>query len=352
MFRLPQAFANKTVAILPITRLVFDLPFKIGSYYFFPAGEFDVLALNPIPPLSLDDCRVDSELIKLEGKNLRRAKSAIAGLSIEVLESNPLIVFTTDIDWATFGELDHDGDIEIIQSLSSKAEKALNVIRFSCCRFDLPDTLPGLAGSWDGSGQFLGALIYNSSRYASHLISGGAVESTVIVKGLGLQVDGFLQVELPNPESGELFAIASHALLLFSDVMYASNETTKFVRAMTLLEFLGSPDKYKTWKELKSEIICHFAKDKTDYYRLIERFKELTSKKNDNDIQSGLRTLIVHQGKFLHELIPDPRARKQLFKEIQGYAKSVIQDMLFHGESSWGSFMAYRYSLKERLGVA
>ena len=101
-----------------------------------------------------------------------------------------------------------------------------------------------------------------------------------------------------------------------------------------------------------SEIICHFAKDKADYLRLVERFKELTSKEDDNDLQTGLRTLIVHHGKFLYELMPDRNKRKQMFNELQRYSECVLKDMLSHGASSWEAFSAYRHTLKAKLGVA
>ena len=133
--------------------------------------------------------------------------------------------------------------------------------------------------------------------------------------------------------------------------MNAPNETIKYVRAMTLFEFLGSPDKYRSWADLKSDIICHIAKNKADYLQLVERFKELTSKQENNGPQSGYRTLIVHQGKFLHELLPDSKKRKLLFKEIQGYAEAVLKDMLVNGTLTWEAFSEHRAELKTGLGV-
>jgi hypothetical protein len=109
MNRIPNEFSQQTVAVLPITRLLFDTPFRVGPYYFFPPGEFDVQSMNPISSINLEDHRIDSETIRLEGNSLRMAKSAIAGLSIDILESNPLVVFTTNIDWGSFDSLDHDG---------------------------------------------------------------------------------------------------------------------------------------------------------------------------------------------------------------------------------------------------
>jgi hypothetical protein len=352
MYRIPGEFSDRTIVALPISRLVLDSAFRVGSFYFFPAEEFDVQSMRPVAPIDLEAYRVDEEQIHLQGQSLRWAAASVTGFCTETLEQNAVVVFEADIDWSTFDKLTHDDDVAIIAALSAEAERALDIVRFCYCRFDLPDTLPGIAGTWEGSGQFMGALVYRPDKKEAYLLAGSAIHSSVIVKGIGLHISSPPELGIPEPRLGPVSAVASHALTLFSDVMNAPNETVKYVRAMTLLEFLGSPDEYKTWKKLKSDIICHVAKDKAEYLRLIERFKELTSKQEDKDPQTGYRTLIVHQGKFLHELLPDPKKRKLLFRELQGYAASVLKDMLCNGSSSWESYTQRRRSLKEHLGVA
>jgi hypothetical protein len=110
-----------------------------------------------------------------------------------------VIVFAGDIDWKEFRHLDHNGDIEVLKALSSKAEKALDVIRFDYCNFDLADTLPGLAGSWEGSGQYLGALVHNATTNEGHLLAGAGLESTVLIKGLGVEMSGAPASTFPHP---------------------------------------------------------------------------------------------------------------------------------------------------------
>lgn len=68
---------------------------------------------------------------------------------------------------------------------------------------------------------------------------------------------------------------------------------------MTLIEFLANPDEYRNWKKLKSDIVCHIARDETDYHHLLRRFEELTSIKDSAGNQKGLRTLVVHHGRFV-----------------------------------------------------
>ena len=336
---------------MPISRIVFNLPFRIGSFYFFPPGSLDIISLNPLALANLEKYRISDYEIVLNDNGIRWAASAITKFDINTLEDNPLVVFPFECDWRIFLTKSHEDDIELINELSSEAERPLDLIRYKFCRFDLPDTLPGAPGSWEGSGQFLGAMLHDPIANKSYLVAGAAVESIVIVKGLGLEVDTPLSAIWIDPRSSELSGIITHALSLYSDVMYASSETTRYARAMTLLEFLGSPDEYKTWKKLKSEIICHLAADKAGFHRLVERFKELTNKEDDNDTQTGFRTLIVHHGKFLHELIPSQEDRKRLFKEIQRYAARVLEDMIDHRQLTWSAFQDYRSNLKRNLGV-
>jgi hypothetical protein len=351
MYALPKSIDNKSVAILPVSRIVFASPFRVGHFYFFPPGSLDIISLNPAAPANLEDFRVDGNVIVLDKVGIRWGASSLTGFDIDTLENNPLIVFEFDCDWSKFKEMSHDDDVDLIKRLSAEAERALDVIRFIFCQLDLPDTLPGTPGSWDGSGQFLGAMVRNPTNDRSYLLSGAGVECNLIVKGLGLDVDTPLNSFWLDREGSGLSGIIIHALSLLSDAMYASTETSRFARVMTLLEFLGSPDEYKTWKKLRGEIICHIARDKNDYLRLVERFKELTSKEDDNDVQTGYRTLIVHHGKFLHELLSDQKGRRRLFRELHGYATKVLQDMISHKEMSWDSFLDYRKQLKRQLGA-
>ena len=207
-----------------------------------------------------------------------------------------------------------------------------------------------MVGTWEGSKDYIGALLYNHKEKEGVLIAGSAIECSIVVKGIGLEIDQPLSYPLPDKEAGEVSSIAAHALSLSSDAMVSPNQTIKFVRMMTLFEFLANPYEYENWSKSKGNIICHCVKDKKAYHKLIERFKELTSDKT-NGVESGLRTLIVHQGKLIEELLPNLDQRNSLFQELQIYSGKVISDMINNSSSTWPQFCDYRKKLKLEIGI-
>ena len=340
--------ASHVLVVMPLTRLRLNDSFSIGSYYFFPEEVFDIEALSPRKNRSLEDVH-QSGTTRLEGQASREIVSSFTGFDRSVLESSPLVVFSVKMDWNTFKENNnHQDDIEIISRFSSEVEKALDVIRFRFCRLDLLDTLPGVPGSWYGSEDYLGMMVYSPIACESYLCAGSAVECSAIIKGLGLELDSVFHLSLLNPETGHVSAIASHGLSLLSDAMSSPNETIKYIRIMILLEFLACPNEYQQWKKIKGVVACYSANTKRDYHELRERFMSLTSKK-ENGIEVGLRTLIVHQGKNIQALIESKEARKNLFSELQSYVSCMISHMIEHEEMKWDDYYELRESMKLRF---
>lgn len=343
--------SRKRLVVMPLTRLLFYESFSIDGFYFFPQGFVDLISLRPAPNKSLEIPRGEANVVVLEGPDLREVSTSLTGFDVDILVNSPLVAFNIEIDWDEFLGGEHEYDISLLKLLSSKAERALDIIRMFYCRLDLPNTLPGQIGSWEGSGEYLGALLYTLEDNESYLIAGAAVESTAIVRGLGLEFDENPQLSLPSPNDGEVAGVALHGLSLYSEALYSSNETIKFTRVMTLFEFLANPDEYQKWKKLKGEIACHCARDKTSYLKLCERFRTLTSIEDMSGKQIGLRTLIVHNGKLLPELIPNIKERASLFRELQGYACIVLTDMLSKADLMWSEYMEHRARLKRALEV-
>lgn len=337
---------------MPLTRLLFYEPFAIDGFHFFPSEAFDLTSLRPIPNKTLESAGVGANVITLEGQDLREVSTSLTGFNVEILSNSPLVAFNVDIDWNEFLEANHDDDISLLKLLSSKAERVLDIIRLFYCQLDLPNTLPGQIGSWEDSGEYLGALLYSPEDHESYLIAGAAVESSAIVRGLGLELDADPQLALPSANDGEVAGVVLHGLSLYSEALNSSNETIKFSRVMTLFEFLASPDEYQNWKKLKGDIACHCASDKASYLRICERFRALTSIEDTSGKQVGLRTLIVHNGKLLPELLPSFKERAALFRELQGYAFTVLADMLSNAGASWAEYVEHRDQLKRALGVA
>jgi hypothetical protein len=343
---------NNRLVLMPLSRLVFDLPFNVGNFYFCSPGDIDLRVFRPIPNRTLEtQCSEpygDLFVTTLTGQLLREVSTSLTEFSIDTLNQSHLVAFVHKADWESVLLSNHQTDIALLKELSETAEKALDVIRFDYCRLDLPDTLPGIVGSWRDSGSYLGAMIYTPIDNESYLIAGEAVECSIVIKGIGLEVDGFTVTELPMIEDGEVSAIASLGLSLLSEAMESPNETMKFIRMMTLFEFLSSPDDYEKWQDVKKNIVCFKAETKQQYISLSERFREFSSKEIDGK-QVGYRTLIVHQGKRLSDVIKKEKERNDLFIELQGYAGLILEDMIKHRTELWEDYKDNRKSMIRKL---
>lgn len=340
---------NTKLVFIPVSRLLVESVRSIGDVCIIPPGEVDLGKFRPIRNKELSTS--NQNITHYVGQDLREIMTSLTGFNHELLADTPLVVFTTQLDWELFLEQDYESDIRLLKRLRATAERTFDLIRLHCCPFDFPGTLPGNVGSWHGSGAFLGAMIYTLPDHESYLIAGEAIECSIVTKGLGLDLDVDITDKLPESADGEVASVAIHGLSLLSDVMTANNDTIKFIRAMILLEFLANPDEFKNWKSLKGNIICHCVSSKTHYLKLAHRFKELTSLKDANDNQIGIRTLVVHHGRFLDDIVSDSDDRRSLFRELQIYASSVLGDMLANATMSWAEFEELRDRKKNSLGV-
>ncbi len=120
---------------------------------------------------------------------------------------------------------------------------------------------------------------------------------------------------------------------------------------MTLLEYLANPDSQVGWAKAKKQIACHVAASRQGYDRLLERFKELSGNKDANGNEHGYRTLIVHHGRYLEEILPTKNRRAELFRELQGYAGAVLEHMFQRTSLRWSEFLDFRKDLRRRIGV-
>ncbi|MGC1274307.1 MAG: hypothetical protein WBC44_11420 [Planctomycetaceae bacterium] len=330
--------SGERLIVMPLSRLQVEQPHKIDGCVLYPPNGFDVGELRPVPNATLNrDCAVDH----LEGQRLREVQTTLTGFGPEVFAHNPAIAFRFGLEWNEFLDADHRFDRLLLQRLNRHVEPILDMIRFDFCRFDLPDTLPGRAGSWVGSGPHWGAILFAPEDHESYLIAGPVV-TVSIVQGLGVELDR--APRLP-PGNGEIGSIARHVLALFRDVLEAGSDTHRFIRAMTLMEFLAAPDSYSGMTEATKEIACHVASNPQEYAQILERFKNLTDK-------SGLRTSIVHRGQYLEDIIPAEAERRLLFRELQGYASAVITDMLDRPQDTWKDFLSFRRERRREIGVS
>jgi hypothetical protein len=114
---------------------------------------------------------------------------------------------------------------------------------------------------------------------------------------------------------------------------------------MSLIEFLAFPDEYKKFSDVSKIISRYVAKNAKEYQDLLERFNDLTGRKDPetNEI-IGLRTRIVHLGDKIETILPDD-ALKMLFLELQIYIKAVIDHMIQYSDLSWDEYLDLRNQL-------
>lgn len=341
---------GRYLAVMPISRLTVERKCSIGRFTLYPAGEVDVSELRPVP-LSPMEYYANREI---QGQDLREAATVATGVSTAAYNDNPLIVWDIDLNWEDFLLWDHNADLALLSTLSQDAEGVMDLVRFYFCRIDLPDTLPGPVGTWESQGPFSTALLYTTEDNESYIIAGSVI-SHMVVKGIGLQLDDCqldTLEEVPFPlTNGEVGAIAAHALTLLSGVLDSNTATTKFSRALSLLEFLAYPNEYQKFQEVKKQISRHVAKSRTEYDSLLERFKQLTSL-NDSVTrqQLGYRTRIVHMGQRLEDVVPLSE-HWRLFLELNRYIGVVIQHMIDRHDLTWAEFLEFREELKTGLGI-
>lgn len=341
---------GKNLIVMPISRFEIDEEFNMGQFNFYPADTVNLDELRIVPNDNLERCQPGSHL------DLREVQSSITGISTEVLRDNTLVAFPAYMDWPRFLSGDHAYDISLIRKFSAEAEEAMDLIRFYFCRMDLPDTLPGNVGTWEGSNGFSGALLYTLADNESYLIGGSAITHHVVV-GIGLEVNqdnGHLneQFTLIN-NGGEVGSIARTALSLFSTVLESNTPTTKFIQSMFLLDFLGNPYKSTDFniKKFKKNIICHISKTKDDYHFISHRINELTGKKDPTGNPIGYRTLIVHNGKRLEDLIENELDITKLLLELQSYIGLNIEALIKNSHQTWEEFMQYKAQLLDYIGI-
>lgn len=320
---------GKTLVIMPLSRVIFDDPFQLNEYFFFPPNSIDFnQSLN-----------IQNELFQNE---LRTFHTLSTQFTIDTLYDSFCIAFTYNLNWKDFQSYTLHDDITLLKILSSYANEIFNLIRFDTCDFHLPDTLPGEVGSWSQSLDYLGAMLYNKEeRNNAYLIAGSAIEATKIVKGLGLDMNGADSIRWSYENAHEtMLQIIKNSLTLYSDAMQSHSSTTKFLRIMTLFEYMAFPHEYKKFQEVKKNIICHCATTNTEYQTLSDRFQTLSQ---------VYRTEVAHNGKTLELILPNYEERQKLFQELQMYCKNTLSSMFFYQEESWGEFMQIRKKLIDSL---
>lgn len=116
---------------------------------------------------------------------------------------------------------------------------------------------------------------------------------------------------------------------------------------MGLMEFLAFPDEYKKFEKVAKVIARYVARDHTQYQQILDRFFELTGKKDtDSGRIIGYRTKVVHMGERIERLVPHLEKRKQLFLELDGYIRPVLDHMIEYSSMSLEEYTLVRKTLR------
>ena len=105
---------------------------------------------------------------------------------------------------------------------------------------------------------------------------------------------------------------------------------------MTLIDYLGNPFEYQKMQKNKAQIAPFSADSFSQYNKICERFKYLTSKKDENGKEIGLRTNIIHNGKTIESLITEGYKIDLILRELQLYICNFINGILIYSnQNDW-----------------
>jgi hypothetical protein len=322
------------LAIMPISRV--EVEWFPRNY---PAG----ITFYPVEFVDLNELGIVPN--RNDSSSLAEAVSAASGVDRGIIDRHPLVVFPCTFDWFAFCRDGFRGHLEFIRTLSDYVDRTcLNFIRYCQCSLGLVDTLPGRAGMVNSNPMMAGALLYNHTLGEGRIIGGDAFTHR-ITKGLGLPIESIDHSRFPK--KGQVGFIINHALALYTALLEAENQTLRFVQALSLLEFLAYPGEYRKFQHVKKIVARHVAQNPYEYRKILNRFLELTGKKNEITGQIlGYRTRVIHMGQRVEDLLPDKEDRRALFTELENYIKAVMDHMIIHSDMSWQDYLTVRNSLR------
>ena len=231
---------------------------------------------------------------------------------------------------------------ELIKRILNKTEEIANIFRYIYFNFDGTSGLFQRAGYIEGN--LCGFLLYSCAMQSSIFISGkNYISSRTISSSLSIDI-AFMRPSIDYlfnaiyRNSTAVSNILKHAFRLYSDILYLPTSTGKFMQAMTLIDYLGNPFEYQKMQKNKTKIAPFSADSRQQYNHICERFKYLTSLKDENSKEIGLRTNIVHNGKSLEDLLFEGYKVNLVLRELQLYICNFINGILdFTDQNDWSS---------------
>lgn len=307
---------NRPIALVPIKSFNISKKFVIGDIIIYPKGEIDVEEIGK--------CCFDFTFEEIK----------------ELFYDS--VIMAIPIDYAQFSfrmSLPPSQKTKFINTVLETAEDVMNVLRFIFCNWDKTSNLPQRAGYIHN--MVSGFLVYflTSDTY-SYIFDKYVTQNYSLTNELYIDVDNSIEnlnkysLALTN-SSYEVASIIKHAFRMYSNILYMPTSTNKFMQAMSMIEYLANPFEYVKMQDVKTKIIPFSVDSRKKYHEVCERFKELTSLKNENNEQIGLRTCIVHNGKNLEQLISESYQIDMLLRELQMYVCNFINHIIIYTEYNW-----------------
>lgn len=352
---LPRLMAGETLCLLPISRLSVDEVVLVSdSLVIYPPGTLRPNDLNLVwwPVLGYEEIlrrnKTGEVDFTIRGDDLHWFKAAVTGIDRETLFQSTLVAVTVPLKWDEFlAPSSHEAHLEQLRMAITIAESHMDLIRLYHCNPMVQQTFPNSSG-YHLESNFTAGLFYSLGDNESYVIAGEIV-SSILVQGLGLELDATAGVE--EIGNGEVGRIARHALRLYSDALTSPKETIKFIQLINLIEYLASPFDYMPMKDVKKQIARHVASDRSDYDAILEDFKFITSEPGSaKGPNRGLRHNIIHMGCTIEELL-GPDERRDVFNRMIRYASGPIFDLIRLSSEDWASVEQMRLQKAKGLSV-
>lgn len=344
--------AGERLCLLPISRvMVEDATWLSERIAIFPPDAIrpEMLRVVEWPARRLAGMMhlMGGGALALSGDALHWGKSAATNIDLPEFFGSALLAFPARIDWpGLLTPESHEAHLEMLRAEMEGCERIFDLVRFEQCNLWTPQTLPGRVGLLENT-PYCAGLFYSREDHESYLIAGEIVTHQLIV-GLGTDLSGVFVAPIP---AGELGALASHALRLYTDALEAQSETSRFVQLMSLIEFLADPNGFTKMQDARKAVGRQIARDRADYDAIQLDFHYLATEPGPVDQpKRGLRHNIVHLGKRLEDLTTSSE-RKALFRRLTRYVGVPISQMIEHGDKDWSFIETLREEAKVRLGL-
>lgn len=307
------------LAILPLSRCLVEQEVEISeSLTIYPAGEWDGLSsIGELPPLT----------------SIAALATNASGFSPEVIESSVLVVFRHEARLPSKSLVSHKDAVFLLEKIVAECESRLDVARFDRCRLDLPDTLFGRVGTWDGSNGASGAVFFDLLNNESHFVGGRYLVATVTA-GIGLDFDAYRPSYQHRKD--EIGNVVKQALVIFRHALESPDWTSKYLHCVRLFEVLADPFQLSNsnkWEKVRSKLCIHLANNKQMYIDLTDKFKFFGNVGTGS--ARGLRERVIHHGELLENIFDSSDDLRKLFKEIQTHIHTVLVDLMRFDGSSW-----------------